>query len=159
MYHPARLQLVKLLKKDGLYFDVEKLLTDGLKLDDRHPEYLKSMAGILQEKNEHKQALSLLLQMPKEEQYTREYRSMLALSYFNEGVYSSSAKYYTSLIREEERNSKWWLGLAVSQDALERNQAAVKSFEQVRRLGKQQPEVLKYVGERIDALNAESQSS
>ena len=138
---------------------VAELLRDGLRLDPRKPGLIKQQALLLHEQGQYKQALSVLLSMPREQHADPEYKTLLALTYYHEGLFKLAQKYYSELLRQEPRNSRWLLGLAVTQDAAGGSTDALKNFSKVRTYGGLDSDTLKYIEQRISVLQEHDTSA
>ena len=150
--HTARLQLLSLYKKTGQTDKIEALLDYGLKLDPQNPEYIKQKALLQLETNNYSEALSTLLKMPSYYQNDMEYKSLLALVYFNEEAFDLAQKHYKHLLQFDPQNSRWWLGAGITCDAMGRHQEALDNFYRAYKLGQLDSDTIKYVNQRIKIL-------
>lgn len=79
---------------------------------------------------------------------------LLAALYQNQGRYAESANQYRKLISFDEKQATYWLGLAVSLDALSDEQGALQAFQWVRQYGIADREARAYVDQRIRSLSS-----
>ena len=148
----ARVQLIDYYRSIGETAKVEELLQQGLNINDKEPVYIKQKALLLNEKSKHGEALSLLLTMPKARQDDQEYKALLALTYFHEGLFDLAQRNYNQLLRLNPKNSNWRLGLAVAQDAAGEYQGAIENFTKAHNCGGLDSDTLKYIQQRINTL-------
>lgn len=153
-YYEVRLALADIYQKSSLYDEAEALLNDGMLIDNSNPEFINRLASIMQQRGMHDKSLTLLLKTPEEYRQDPKYKSLLALGYFKEGMHDLARTYYKQLVRINQNNSNWWLGLAVTEDALGNYDLALQSFVNAKMLANLEPKVLNYINERIDILNS-----
>jgi Flp pilus assembly protein TadD len=77
---------------------------------------------------------------------------MLAYNYYNLGFYDLAHKHYAQLVRHNSRNSKWWLGLAITQDTIGNSKNAIINYNKAKVIGGLEPEVLNYIEGRISII-------
>lgn len=79
------------------------------------------------------------------------YQVLLAGLYHRDGNYTSSVAAYSRLLREHDKKSEYWLGLAVSLDSLNRDDEALQAFISAKD-ATQNKQVQRYIAARIQAL-------
>jgi tetratricopeptide (TPR) repeat protein len=124
-----------------------------------HPARLKLNQILAKKKQDNGDIDGSLKELNKltEQELTNEAsQQMLAYNYYNLGFYDLAHKYYTQLIRHNSRNSKWWLGLAITQDTVGNTRNAVISYTKAKVIGGLEPEVLKYIEGRINMILTEN---
>jgi MSHA biogenesis protein MshN len=158
-YTPARLKLISLYRDIGWDSEAVALLEEGLQIDANNPKFLLTKADIMLRQNKAEQALALLLKVSnaanaanQSNDSVLEQKALLAKAYFDLALYDLASKNYNFLIKSDMRNSKWWLGYALSLDYLGETQDAIKSFSRVKSLGGLEPDVLRYVNSRLEFL-------
>ncbi|MEN0035817.1 MAG: hypothetical protein AAGC78_02065 [Cellvibrio sp.] len=112
--------------------------------------YLAKVALI---KQQPVQAIDLLEMHLAEADNDENYRSLLAGLYQQTGRYLEAANHYHRLISTFGEKSTYWLGLALSQDALNQFQTARQAYQRVAQY-ELQPEVRSYIEKRLVALQA-----
>lgn len=153
-YYEVRIALVDIYQRSKLFDEAEALLQDGMLIDDDNPEFINRLASIMQQRGMHNKSLTLLLKTPEKHRQDPKYKALVALGYFKEGMHDLARTYYKQLVRINQKNSTWWLGLAVTEDALGNYERALISFKNAKMLANLEPEVLNYINERIDILNS-----
>lgn len=153
-YVRARLKLIEVYRGIGWNNEANNILEEGLRIDHDNSKLLVHQAAILIEEKNAEKALSLLLKVKKEEQHDADYKAALAMAYHDLKLYDLAKKNYSSLVRKDMNNAKWWLGLAITMDAQGETAGALRSFKKVKELGGTNASVLRYVQERINNLVA-----
>lgn len=72
-----------------------------------------------------------------------------------QGRHMEAVDVYQKAVRDQPRQSKWWLGLAISLDAEERYQEALDAYQRVNATGAPSGDVQVYVEKRIAALRGD----
>ena len=86
-----------------------------------------------------------------------QYTSLLAALYQNKKNHIEAFRKYQLLVSLDARNANYWLGYAVSADALNQTKQALKAYEHLLTVGGVDTNVVSYVRNRIDALHADQQ--
>lgn len=81
------------------------------------------------------------------------YRALLASLYHTVGDYYESAAGYRRLLNVFGEKSAYWLGLALSLDALEQKASALEAYRRAYEFQPQQAEVNNYIEQRLTALS------
>jgi len=102
------------------------------------------------------EALLLLEQFANDAKKDVEYRALLAAVYHQNGQYKNATLQYQGLLDLDKPNSAYWLGLAVSQDALAEKAEALRAFRYARLYGGLDVKTGAYVEQRIQALSTTS---
>lgn len=110
-------------------------------------------AHILMASNSIDTAIALLESKLHEAVNDPSYNVLLAGLYHQNGDYTDSVATYANLLREHGDKSEYWLGLAVSLDALERDDEALKAFISASDSA-QNEQVQRYIASRIQALSS-----
>jgi len=85
---------------------------------------------------------------------TSDFYRLLAALYQKQGRYTESANQYRKLIAVDDKQATYWLGLAVSLDALSDERGALQAFQWVRQYGIADREARAYVDQRIRSLSS-----
>lgn len=88
---------------------------------------------------------------PKDELFER-YNGLLAGLYQKEKSYNNAARLYRALIKVNSENANYWLGFAVSADALDESNVALNAYRVAINYRGLESQVLTYIQQRIDAL-------
>jgi len=157
--HRLRVQLGDLYLQEGRLLDAKQVLSYGLTLHHTYPGYLEAMAMVHQKMQEPEKAISLLLKVPSQFRNRSRYMTLLASAYYQSGLYEVSKQHYMQLVQHDRKNSQGWLGLALSMEAMGDLSSAVDSYQQVKRCGGLDVNVLQYVGHRIAVLSSDLKKS
>jgi MSHA biogenesis protein MshN len=98
------------------------------------------------------QAIRLLEAHLGEAEHNENYRALLAGLYQRTGMHLEAANHYRRLLSVFGDKPAYWLGFALSQDALNQSKVASQAFQRVNQYTDLQPEVRTYVQQRIAAL-------
>lgn len=98
------------------------------------------------------QAILLLESHLDEAEQNENYRSLLAGLYQRTGLHLEAANHYRRLLSVFGDKPAYWLGFALSQDALNQPQVATQAFQRVNQYADLQPQVRTYIQQRIAAL-------
>ena len=98
------------------------------------------------------QAIQLLETHLGEAERDENYRSLLAGLYQRTGMHLEAATHYRRLLSAFGDKPAYWLGFALSQDALNQPQVAAQAYQRVNQYADLQPQVRTYVQQRIAAL-------
>ncbi len=109
-------------------------------------------ARLLLQRGEVEQALTLLETGLEEAQEDERYRALLAGLYHQVGRYTESASSYRRLMERFGPTPGYWLGLALALDARDDHLSALEAYRRANQPGGHQPEVARYIDQRIAAL-------
>ena len=98
------------------------------------------------------QAIQLLEKHLGEAEHNENYRALLAGLYQRTGMYLKAANHYRRLLSVFGDKPAYWLGFALSQDALNQSKVAAQAYQRVNQYADLQPQVRTYVQQRITAL-------
>lgn len=124
----ARTFLASLLLKQQHWQEAEQLLTTSLQ---RMPDNLslnRMLARLKIEQGQDDMAIALLESPALQQQVDARSAALLGLLYQRQKRYQDSADYYRQALRLQPGQGKWWLGLAITLEALGDRQGAGKSY-------------------------------
>jgi tetratricopeptide (TPR) repeat protein len=98
------------------------------------------------------QAIQLLEANLAEAEHNENYRALLAGLYQRTGMHLEAANHYRRLLSVFGDKPAYWLGFALSQDALNQSKVASQAYQRVNQYTDLQPQVRTYVQQRIAAL-------
>lgn len=98
------------------------------------------------------QAIRLLEAHLGEAEHNENYRALLAGLYQRTGMHLEAANHYRRLLSVFGDKPAYWLGFALSQDALNQSKVASQAYQRVNQYTDLQPQVRTYVQQRIAAL-------
>lgn len=148
----ARLELINLYKKAQWNSEIKELIEDGIKLDNKSVPLLIEKARILIKENNLDEALTVLLKIRNNKMENETSVALLAYVYLQKGQIDLAGRTYSHLVRKDNSNSQYWLGLALSFELMGNNKQAISSFTKVKRLGGVNSDVLTFVNSKLDEL-------
>ena len=128
--HQSRETYAKLLISQGALEEANRMVDEGLTLAPNRSAYKKIKARILMANSEYAQAAALLNNRAPVLNTDLEYHDMLATAQLAGGDYSNAIATYTSLIRFNSSEGKWWYGIAAAYDGLNDANAATQAYNQ-----------------------------
>ena len=150
--HKSREALVTLMMAQLDYYQAGEALRQGLALAPQHPPYKKLQARLLMAQGRNAEALQLLRQRPPELLQDREYHDLLASLYQRAGEHENAVLVYQSLLASDPAESRWWVALGISLEALERTGEAVASYRRSLQGRELSVEIRQYSQNRIRSL-------
>ncbi len=126
--HQSRETYAKLLLSQGAYRQAADLVEAGLQLAPNHAGFKKIKARLLVSNGEIGAAVTLLLRRAPDVSKDLEYHEILATAQLASRDYEGAAVSYTSLLREDRNQGKYWYGFAASQDFLGKMRAARQAY-------------------------------
>lgn len=128
---------------------IERLLLRANYLDRHERAFYSAKAALIEQ--QPLQAIELLEEHLNAADDDENYRSFLAGLYQQSGRHLEAANHYRRLLSVFGDKSTYWLGLALSQDALNQFQTAQQAYQRVAQY-ELQPEVRSYIEQRLTAL-------
>ncbi len=149
----ARETLAALYLNNGRLSEAQVLLAEGLRLSPRAAALAQLYARLLAEQGDLAKALTVLQRASPPLTENPDYHALLAALYQRDGQHSSAAWVYRQLLTQRQPRAAWWLGLAISLEALDDSEPALEAYLRAHQLGAGlAPQVLAYVGRRIGVL-------
>lgn len=115
-------------------------------------QFAEKAARVMMKRGDSQGALNMLSAYRPEFLENKNYYVLLASLYNKVGDYKHSVYWYRQLLSVNHEDARLWLGLAVSLDAINNNEDAVKAFEYARLYAQNQSAVKRYISERQLAL-------
>jgi|GEM_PF-3543213 len=129
---------------------IQTLLAQANYLSVDEQSFYKAKIAVIQQKDA--QAIQLLEAHLGEAEHNENYRALLAGLYQRTGMYLEAANHYRRLLSVFGDKPAYWLGFALSQDALNQPKVAAQAYQRVNQYTDLQPQVRTYVQQRITAL-------
>lgn len=126
--HQSRETYAKLLLSQGAHRQAADLVEAGLQLAPNHAGFKKIKARLLISNDETAAAVALLLRRAPDVSMDVEYHEILATAQLTSRDYEGAAVSYTSLLRQDRNQGKYWYGFAASQDFLGKTRAARQAY-------------------------------
>lgn len=129
---------------------IQLLLAKANYLSVDEKSFYSAKVAVIQQKDA--QAIQLLETHLGEAEHNENYRALLAGLYQRTGMYLEAANHYRRLLSVFGDKPAYWLGFALSQDALNQSKVAAQAYQRVNQYSELQPQVRTYVQQRIAAL-------
>lgn len=151
-HHAARVELATLYLKRNHLEETEMLVSEGLRLDENNPDFLRLMAMVYDRREDPEKALALLAKVKDSRKQDKNYVAFLGHIYQQTGRFALARQQYYRLLQEEPENSLWLLGVSIALDAEGQKAAALEGYRKITADGSLDPQVLQYVHDRIKVL-------
>ncbi|MEH6358637.1 MAG: hypothetical protein V7745_06580 [Pseudomonadales bacterium] len=151
--HQSRATLAALLLSQGATVEALRLLDNGLQLAPEQIAFVKLKARMLLSEQQTKAALTLLDSYQTQAGTDLVFLTLLATASQRDGQHQRSVALYQQLLARNNRQAQWWIGQAISLEALKQKPEALQSYLQARRLSDISPALKAYADERISQLN------
>ena len=148
----ARETLSALLLNTGRVSEAAEKLSEGLRLRPASTALAKLYARVLVDQGDNDAAVAVLERARPLVAADPEYYSLLAVLYRGVGKYAQASQVYQQMLQVRPGVAVWWMGLALSEDAMGSSAKALEAYQRAQRSGGLKAEVLKYVQSRIAAL-------
>ncbi len=150
----SQIALITLLLGQQRYVQADTLLQKAL---DRYPNerrLLKLQSRSLMAEGELQSALRVLEQIQVNLQADSEHVELMAAVQQRLGQHNQAAQYYGRLVRHKANNAAWWVGLAVSLEALQQYSSAKAAYVRATNLPLESTTVQQYVQQRLRVLES-----
>lgn len=154
-FHAARELLASLYLRTGRDTEAHLLLREGMTLDEAYLNFPKLSARALIERGRLEEASKVLAAGASHAAADAEYQALYAALAQRLGEHENAAGRYMLALEIEPARGAWWLGLAISLEALGRDREAADAYAAAGRSGQLGAEVSAYVRERLKALGGE----
>ncbi len=151
-HHAARVELATLYLKRNQLEETEMLMSEGLRLDENNPDFLRLLAMVYDRREDPDKALALLIKVKDSRKQDKNYVAFLGHIYHQTGRFQLARQQYYRLLQEEPENPLWLLGVSIALDGEGQKEAALEGYRKITGDGSLDPHVLQYVSERIKAL-------
>jgi tetratricopeptide (TPR) repeat protein len=148
----ARETLAALLLNEGRVSEAASSLRNGLQLMPDATPLAKLYARILVGQGDVADAIVALERARPAVSADPEYHALLAALYREVKKYAQAALTYQQVLIQRPGVASYWMGLALSQDAMGEQAQALEAFQRAQRAGGLGAEVLRYIQSRIVAL-------
>lgn len=148
----ARETLSALLLNTGRVSEAAETLSEGLRLRPASAALAKLYARVLVDQGDNDVAVAVLERARPMVAADPEYYSLLAVLYRGVGKHAQASQVYQQMLQVRPGVAVWWMGLALSEDAMGSSAKALEAYQRAQRSGGLKAEVLKYVQSRIAAL-------
>ena len=152
----ARSTLAVLLFEQGQGKLATYILNEGLRKHPHQPEWTKILARALYSEGQMDKALALLEEAPPPVKGHLEYHALYAGILQEKGEHARAAVVYRNLLRYQPSNGAWWMGLAISLEAMSRKNDAIIAYRNALNTPQLNSDSLQYVKDRLNLLKQKS---
>lgn len=149
--HQTRKTLATVLMARGELVRARDLLETGLDLAPNFSPFKKLYARLLIGE-EAERAVALLEQVPPDISLDAEYHEIYAVALQMTEQFEAASLVYEVLLQLDDRNAKWWMGLAMSRDAVGDFEEAESAYAMASHFGARQLLLNRYGEARLSAL-------
>jgi len=150
--HQSRATLVALTLSQGYAPQAEQLLAQGLQLAPQQLAFIKLQARLLLSQQQVSQAVELLGAQLDAGAEDQELLALLASACQRDGQHERALQLYLQLLRQNNRQPQWWIGKAISLEALKQKAEALQAYRQARSIVSISPALKAYAEGRINQL-------
>ncbi len=149
----ARLQLIALLRRQGLSSQAETVLVQGLDISPADVNLRKLRARQLLARKAYAEGIKLLKSNPIPAlNGDSEYFGLLAVLFHDAGDYPSALGIYQQLVNVQPNNSTWWFGLALCADQSSNLTVARQAYRKALALPTLRADLQTYAQQRLQQL-------
>ncbi|NOZ53976.1 MAG: tetratricopeptide repeat protein [Gammaproteobacteria bacterium] len=152
LHHDARKLLIALLIKQDHLSQAEVLIEIGLTLKPINVELYKLKSQLLMQRKSYHDAVAVLEHAIEVDKVDASFYVLLAAGYREIGLHQNAAEIYRQLLRKNPDNVLWWLGLALSLDAVNANNDALDAYANVANRNGLEERIMLFVDQRIITL-------
>ena len=147
--------LVGLLIKTGRKVEAKSMLQQGMLNSPQYTNFAKFYARMLWDENRIAQAIDVLKQFAPAIDVDPDYHAMLAASLQRNKQHQQAATLYVQLLKIRPREGIWWVGMAISLEALGKQKEALSAYAKARESGNLNPRLQQYSTQRLTRLSAD----
>jgi MSHA biogenesis protein MshN len=152
--HQTRKTLATILMAQRNDAAAREVLESGLKLAPNFGPFKKLYARLLLN-SEAERAVTLLEQVPPELTLDTEYHEIYAAALQMSAQFEAASLVYEALLQLDDRNARWWMGLAVSRDAVGDFEEAESAYAMASHFGARNLVLNQYSEARLNALRGQ----
>jgi tetratricopeptide (TPR) repeat protein len=141
--------LATLLIKNKRLNEADKVLASANRTFPGHQRFEQLRAYVLVNSGKIGAALQLLLKNPPEITQDPDYYAFIASLYQQQGEYMLAAQLYNRILKIQPQRAVWWVGLGVSLEGAEKDNAAQEAYRRASALGDLSPQVQSFVDGKI----------
>jgi MSHA biogenesis protein MshN len=148
----VRQTLVALLLEAKRVDEAAAVLQDGLALDPSNTGFAMLLARALVERNDVGGALALLQKHAPTAQTNAEYHAFAGALYQRLERHGDAISEYQAALKLAPNAGVWWIGMGISQQALNRPKQAVAAFQRAKDSGNLAPGLIVFTDSRLKLL-------
>jgi MSHA biogenesis protein MshN len=151
-FHSARELLSLLLLRMGRKAEAYQELQQGIVIDPAYTAYARIYAQALVESGQLQEAVQMLSSSERYAQQDGEYLAFMAAVEQRLSRHDAAVTQYVVALKLSPQRGAWWLGMAISLEALERRQEARAAYETAVKSPELNAQVVEYARSRIQSL-------
>jgi MSHA biogenesis protein MshN len=151
-HEAARQTLVALLLESERVDDAAGVLRAGLAFNVENTGFAMLLARIMVERNDVPGALTLLQKHAVPPDRNPDFHAFAAALYQRLDRHNEAIEQYQAALRLAPSGGVWWVGLAISYQAVDRPKDALEAFTRAKSAGNLSPELLSFVDQRLKQL-------
>jgi MSHA biogenesis protein MshN len=151
--HTARELLAALLLRRGYSAEAYAELQRGMELEPGHTAYARLYAQSLVETGQPDEALRILSISAPYAAQQPDYLAFMAAVAQRLARHEDSVRHYMAALELKPARSAWWIGMAISLEALGRSQDAVQAYRTALAGNELNPDLMNYARERATQLD------
>ncbi len=151
-FEAARQTLVALLLEAKRVDEAATLLQQGLAFNSGNTAFVMLLARIMVERGDARGALALLQKHAPGAGGNSDYHAFAAALYQRIGRHQEAIEEYQTALRTAPSTGAWWVGLGISQQAVERRKEALEAFQRAKATGNLAPDLIAFVDQRLRDL-------
>ncbi|HEY6862267.1 MAG TPA: tetratricopeptide repeat protein, partial [Burkholderiales bacterium] len=151
-YDEVRQTLVALLIEAKQMDEAAAVLRAGLALEPSNTKFAVVLARVMVEHNDVAGALALLRQHAAAGESSPDYHAFAAALYQRLERHGDAVAEYQAALKLAPNAGVWWVGLGISQQALNRPKDAVLAFQRAKDSGNLAPELAAFTDKRLKLL-------
>ena len=136
-------------QSNGLLY--KQLLDESLVIFPHHSSLLQARAQLYLQAKNTTAALQLLTRITTPTQ-NESYLALLAAAHQQNKTFGQASTYYQTLVKLRPDKAEYWLGLGITQDALDQQQEAYNAYQQALKLNTLNTAVTDYIKQRSTKL-------
>ena len=152
--HESRKTLATILMARGEEASAREILESGLKLAPNFGPFKKLYARLLL-RDEAERAVALLERVPPDLRIDSEYHEIYAAALQLSAQFEASSLVYKALLQLDDHNATWWMGLAISRDAVGDFEEAESAYAMASHFGARNLVLNQYGEARLNALRGQ----
>jgi MSHA biogenesis protein MshN len=151
-YETARQTLVALLLEAKRLDEASAVLQVGVALNPANTGFAMLLARVQVERGDVPGALALLQNHAPADGANADYHGFTAALYQRLGQHEQAVGQYQAALQLVPSVGVWWIGMGISQEALDQPKAALVSFQRAKATGTLAPDLLDFADQRVKLL-------
>ena len=131
-HHGARQELVALLVEGKAGAEAERLLQEGIKLAPEQIGFAMTLARLQVDRGDEPGAITTLQGSLAHAQASPDYAAFLAALLQRQGLHDQAIEQFQAVLKARPTNGVWWLGLAISLQAVNRDPEAQEAYRRAK---------------------------